>query len=652
LRKLATQPATLTVLLAHAVFALLVLATSVGSLQWAELLAYDTIIAQQGARSADQPVVLVGASDADVETLNWPLTDDALADLLMTIMEGDPIAIGVDLYRSEPRPPGDDKLNEILRSSDRVFMAYKFPEKDNPGIPAPTAAQESGLVGFTDLVVDPGGIVRRALLFLTGPADETGSGLALQLATRYFAEHGICLQSDGSAANNLALGPCSPQQAQEGGLSGRTVIRPFEANDGGYVAADAAGYQVLLDYRNGFHPFPMVSIQDVLNRRTATGLFKDRIVIIGAAAESVKDFFFTPQSRTAAENQTSFGMEIHGHLVAQLLRYGAGLSKPITPLTEWQEIAWLWLWCMCGALVGFRIRSPGKFAAVGAAGAVTLTAIGYAALSAFLWLPIAQPVLGWLISAAVVTSYMSQREQQDRTALMRLFSQNVSVRVAEELWAQRAAFMDGNRPRPQRLVATVLFTDLKGFSSVSEGQDPTELMDWLNEYMTTMSRVIDDHGGVIDKFIGDAIMVVFGIPRKRDLESEISTDATAAVNCALAMAHELNGLNRAWRAAGKPEMGMRVGIHTGDVVAGALGGAGRTNYTVIGDTVNTAARLESFDKAVVDPESPDAACRIIISETTRVRIGTGYPTIPIGEVALKGKQQRVAVHLVRLRPPG
>lgn len=423
---------------------------------------------------------------------------------------------------------------------------------------------------------------------------------------------------------------------------------PIESNHGGYIGADAGGYQVMLDYRNGIHPFPIVSIQDVLSERAPPDIFKDRVVIIGAAAESVKDFFFTPLSRSTPLNQPSFGMEIHAHFVAQLLRTAAGVSAPTKSLPEWQESLWLWLWCMLGAAGGYRVRSPLAFAIRGVGGAGALLVIGYVSLTAYLWMPLAAPILGWLLSATVITSYLSYQEQRDRTALMGLFSRHVSAGVAEELWSHRTDFMDGNRPRPQRLTATVLFTDLKGFSSVSEGLDPGGLMDWLNEYMTTMSAIISAHGGIIDKFIGDAIMVVFGVPQKRETEAEIAADAKAAVACALAMSRELDALNIVWQQEGKPVIGMRVGIHTGPVVAGALGGAERLNYTVIGDTVNTAARLESFDKSVIDPDMPDAACRILISETTRLYLGNGINSLRIGEVPLKGKQQRVEVHLVRL----
>ncbi|MCA9573539.1 MAG: adenylate/guanylate cyclase domain-containing protein, partial [Myxococcales bacterium] len=190
------------------------------------------------------------------------------------------------------------------------------------------------------------------------------------------------------------------------------------------------------------------------------------------------------------------------------------------------------------------------------------------------------------------------RERADRATLMQIFSRHVSGDVANALWQQRDQFLEGGRPRSQRLDATVLFTDLRGFTTVSERLDPQSLMDWLNEYMEAMANQVSAHHGIVDKYIGDAVMAVFGVPLARTSEAETRADARNAIECALGMERELARLNAHWRAAGLPEARMRVGIFTGPLVAGSLGSANRLNYTVIGDTVNTASRLESYDKSV------------------------------------------------------
>jgi adenylate cyclase len=155
-----------------------------------------------------------------------------------------------------------------------------------------------------------------------------------------------------------------------------------------------------------------------------------------------------------------------------------------------------------------------------------------------------------------------------------------------------------------------------------------------------------EHGGVIDKYIGDSIMAIFGVPVPRTTEAEISQDAVNAVKCALAMERSLIELNNRWREQQLPTIGMRIGIFTGPLVAGCLGSVQRLEYTVIGDTVNTASRLESFEKDFFALDCLNSPCRIIIGEATLRRLGPQFKTQRIGEVSLKGKNQKMTVHCV------
>jgi adenylate cyclase len=171
-------------------------------------------------------------------------------------------------------------------------------------------------------------------------------------------------------------------------------------------------------------------------------------------------------------------------------------------------------------------------------------------------------------------------------------------------------------------------------------------MDWLNEYMDVMAQEISRHDGVIRQYAGDSIVALFGVPVPRRGEAEISTDAINAVRCALAMERKLLELNLRWQAAEKPPVGMRIGIVTGGAVGGTLGSIDRWEYVVVGDTLNTAARLESFDKDVHPPDPLTRPCRILISGSTHERVGTRFETEWVTEARLKGKQQLVAIHRV------
>jgi adenylate cyclase len=159
-----------------------------------------------------------------------------------------------------------------------------------------------------------------------------------------------------------------------------------------------------------------------------------------------------------------------------------------------------------------------------------------------------------------------------------------------------------------------------------------------------MAQHVMNHGGVIDKYIGDSIMAILGVPLPRQTDAEISQDAANAVNSALAMERSLKQLNSDWREQHLPTIAMRMGIFTGPLVAGSLGSAQRLEYTVIGDTVNTASRLESFDKDLFALDGLNSPCRIIIGEATLHRLGHHFETQQLGEVSLKGKDQKITVY--------
>jgi adenylate cyclase len=248
----------------------------------------------------------------------------------------------------------------------------------------------------------------------------------------------------------------------------------------------------------------------------------------------------------------------------------------------------------------------------------------------------------WVFSAAVLTAYMVSREKRQRFVLMEIFSKHVSSDVAEDIWRQRDQFLENGRPRSQELTVTVLFSDLKGYTTVSERLTPNSLINWLNIYLDSMTKIIMEHSGVVDDYVGDGIKANFGVPLARNSEEEIRRDAVNAVECALAMDREMHLLQGQWRAKGLPEVTMRVGICTGPVVAGTVGSSQRMKYTTVGDTVNTAARLEGFKKSLAH----ESMCRILICESTLKYLGPEFKTEDVGEASLKGKERHIIVYRV------
>jgi adenylate cyclase len=257
------------------------------------------------------------------------------------------------------------------------------------------------------------------------------------------------------------------------------------------------------------------------------------------------------------------------------------------------------------------------------------------------WVPVVPPVLALVGSVVIITRYIAELERTDRQTVMNLFGRHVTPQVAEAIWRDRHQILEQGRVRGQRITATVLFSDIQGFTHIAEAIESEALMDWLNEYMEAMAQLVLEHGGIVDKFIGDAVMAVFGAPIPRLSEAEITQDAQNAVRCALAMADKLKVLHERWQSQARPIASIRIGISTGTVVIGSLGSSQRLDYTIIGDSVNVASRLESYDKW-----AHEGSCRILISDETYQHCHGKYATQPIGSVLLRGRLQPIEVYQV------
>ncbi len=608
-------------------------ARSLGTLEGLELAAYDWFLRlRPEGGAADSRIVLVVGTEQDIRAHGgWPLSDAVLADVLQRLARSGARAIGLDIYRDLPVPPGTERLNEVFTSDARIIAITQFGARASDGVPPPPALRDTNRVGFSDILVDPGGIVRRGLLYLDDGQRSVPS-FALVVALLYLQAEGIAPRPDPQDPTHLRLG--------------RATIRPLEANDGPYVRADARGYQVLLDFKGGMNAFTPVTIGDVLAGVVPAGTFRDKIALVGVAAESVQDHFNTPFSRGRDPNQHMAGLAVHAHAVSQLLRTGLDGASSLRFFGAGLESVWILLWSALGGLLGFRLRSPWRLSSAFAGAIAGLAVIDIGLFVTRWWLPLVPPAMALLGSAALATAVTSYRQALERAALMRLFSIHVSKEFAATIWEQRDEFRDGHRPRSRRLIATAMFADLAGFTRVAEALPPDAVMDWLNEYMDAMAREVARHGGVVRQYAGDSIIAFFGMPFPRATEAEIARDATNAVICALGMRAALRGLNDRWRIEGRPTIGMRIGIYTGPVVTGNLGSAERSEYVVVGDAVNTASRLESFDKARFAPDPAGNPCRILVGDSTLHYLGDHFELHCIGEFILGGKARPVTIYRV------
>jgi len=625
-------------LVGHLVFVSVLGLRSAGVLQILELSAYDFLLWTRSISSSfDSRITIIWATDEDQRQLGWPLADDKLAQLFQTILAYEPDSIGLDIYRDLPVPleggAGYDALADILKKHNNIFAIRKLVDSKGSRVDPPPALRDTDRVGFNDIPEDAGGIIRRGLLYASDIQQNIQELFGLKLVMHYLKRYNI--EPQGVPDNPNALG------------LGKAVLEPLDENFGGYVAQDAGGFQIMLTYPGAPTEFNSLSLNRVLEHQFEPEWFrnriKGRIVLIGVNAQATPDFVYTPFGYSSKVEQRLPGVAVHAYIISQLLRMSLDGNKPLYSLTEFQENLWIWLWSVVSALVCLWARSVWRVTLSVLGGLLVLVIGSQWAFSYDLWIIIAAPAIGWTISNSLMISYLANQDKNQRAELMQIFSKHVSKNVAEAIWKEREHYLNAGRLRPQRLIATVLFTDLQNFTTVSERMEPQSLMDWLNQYMETMVSVIEKkHSGHVNKFIGDAIMALFGVPIPRQSPNEIFEDAARAVDCALQLRDEMEHLREVWKKEGLPLIRMRVGICTGPVVAGSLGAVERQEYTVLGDTVNTASRLESFDKNI-DSES---SCRILISETTLECLDGQFATECVGSVYLKGKESRVTIYRV------
>jgi adenylate cyclase len=242
------------------------------------------------------------------------------------------------------------------------------------------------------------------------------------------------------------------------------------------------------------------------------------------------------------------------------------------------------------------------------------------------WINLSQPVLAASVALFGGVAYQYFVEGRDKRKMKRLFGQYVSKDVLEQLVTHPELARLGGHRRDM----TVLFSDIRGFTTITERGQPEAIVDMLNEYFTKMVEIVFRYDGTLDKFVGDMVMALFGAPVNDPQHAD------HAVEAALDMVAELQKLNEGWAREGRlADLDIGIGINTGDMIAGNFGSEAIMSYTVIGDAVNLGARLESLNKQY--------GTRILISEATRQRLVGRYNFRALGEVVVKGKTQPVAI---------
>jgi adenylate cyclase len=496
--------------------------------------------------------------------------------------------------------------------------------------PFPALAKAARAIGHSLVVYDADGPLRRVIPFVRVRRAATGSPQAptaetehvvpsLPLAAMMMAD-GLTPEAVGVREGVLAVGaarvPLVTELVPDYYGPASPACRALLPWRGPTRRADGTPTFTSYSFYNLFY-----SQQQVLEQvapEIPPETFRGKVVVVGVAAEGLRDVFVTP----FAEGRMP-GAEIHANAIDA---WRAG--RVLVPLSAWRAAA---------AVVGLAVAvgAAGAFASAWiTGGAALLLALGYLSINVRQfaggsWWPLAVPLSAMLIAFVADLAWQYFVEGREKRKVKQLFSRYVAKDVYDQLIADPSRAKLGGTRRQM----TVLFSDMRGFTALTEKGKPEDIVAQLNDYFTRMVKVLFEHRGTLDKFVGDMVMALFGAPLDDEAHAE------HAVQTALAMVRALDVLNAEWETFGLPRLDIGIGINTGEMVAGNIGSETIMSYTVIGDAVNLGARLESLNK--------EYGTRIIISESTRALLKGQYDIRPLGSVTVKGKSRAVAIFEVR-----
>ncbi|TAF06324.1 MAG: CHASE2 domain-containing protein [Nostocales cyanobacterium] len=367
-----------------------------------ELRVYDQMMQMRGDRSPDSRLLIVAVTEKDLQKWNWPLSGEVLDQLLGKLEEYEPRTIGLDIFRDLPVQPGHEKLLQRLKYNDIIFPVCKHADSKNPGI-APPKGTRPEQVGFSDVVEDTDSSIRRNLISVNvNQFDlcQSPYSLSWQLALKFLDGGGI-----------------QPQLTANQELQLRNVIfKPLQSHSGGYENADTEGYQILLNYRSRRQIAQQVTVTDVLSGQVKPDLVKDRIILIGSTAPSLKDIFNTPfTAGKANEAGKMAGVEIHANIVSQILSAVLNNQRLFWFLPGWGEVIWIGGWSVVGGFLAWRIRHPLGLGLAESGSLAVLFGTNFVIFTQAGWFPVVSPALGLVVAAVSVlayTAYFSQQEQE------------------------------------------------------------------------------------------------------------------------------------------------------------------------------------------------------------------------------------------------
>jgi len=380
------------------------------------------------------------------------------------------------------------------------------------------------------------------------------------------------------------------------------------------VRTDALG-RVVINYHGPGYTYPHFSFADVVNGKLPPAGFRDKIVLVGATATGIGDLRTTPYGGLDFP-----GVEIHANVIDNML-HGDFLLRGAK-----QQLCDAILILLFGIPLGIAMALvPPRWMWFGIALLAPLIAVDYAAFLHDWWLNFTVPAMTLTSNVLLVSLYRALFEEKEKRRVRTAFGQYLSPEVIRRL------LLNPQLVEPRKTEITIMFSDIRGFTSISEKLDAQELALFLNQYLSDMTRIVFARHGTLDKYIGDAVMAFWGAP------FEEAGHAERACDSALEMMDRVRELQKQWAAQGKPHLDIGIGLNTGVASVGNMGSSLRYGYTALGDSVNLSSRLEGLNK--------EYGTHIIVNESTYEAVkGPDFVFRELDLIRVKGKAQPVTIY--------
>lgn len=598
-----------------------------------ELKTYDMRLLKLASKPSEDRIAIAAIDEKSIAALGrWPWSRDTMARIVDRLNTLGARVIVFDVFFSESEGAADERLRQAIAKNGRTVLSVVFLFDDADVQHISTAQAARALTAMTQheiAIVRHEGAPMRATF--VEPKGLIVNLPPLQSAARYAGHINIHPDSDGAlrwaslvipyrdryfpsgdvqVLRAYSSGAALTLHTHEGGIEGLEFM-------GRFIPTDERG-RALVRYYGPEQTFTTFSAADVLNRSVDAKLVKDRIVLLGATAKGIGDIRVTPYGPAFP------GVEVRATIIQNLLR-GDFLRRP-----GWMAGLEMVLLLGLGTALSFALP---RLRLAAAAGAVALLLGAYFATGFYLfaiqriWLNLTYPtsLLVLLFMFATVVQYFYT--ERDRRRIKSAFQHYVPAKVIEQITENIERLRLGGEKRE----LTVLFSDIRGFTGMAETLAPEDLVRLLNTYLTRMTEQVFRHDGLLDKYMGDAIMAVYGAPIHRP------DHAALACRTALDMLRELRVLQEQQRRERRPILDIGIGINTGPMIVGNMGSENRFNYTVIGDAVNLGSRIENLNKVY--------GTHILLSEFTYRQIRDTFQTIREVDVArVRGREAPVRIY--------